>query len=205
MSARAEHWDRVYRTRQSNEVSWFQPRPTLSLELITGAGALPDSAIIDIGGGDSTLVDALMESGFRQITVLDVAGAALARARARLGPLADDVTWRVADVTQAELPSAAYDLWHDRAVFHFLVDAEERRQYVNRASNALRSGGTLIISTFATDGPSRCSGLEVQRYDAEGLADEFGGQFELVSQVPHLHHTPSGGEQRFTFAVLRRL
>ncbi len=205
MSTREEHWNRVYRTRLSNEVSWFQPEPTRSLELITEAGALPDSAIVDIGGGDSTLVDALLARGFRQVTVLDVAAAALERARARLGPAADSVTWRVADVTSAELPPAAYDLWHDRAVFHFLVDAEERRQYVNAAANALRTGGTLIISTFALDGPTRCSGLDVQRYDADGLAQEFGARFELVKQLPHLHHTPSGGEQRFTFAVFRRV
>lgn len=186
MSARAEHWDRVYRTRKSNEVSWFQSTPTLSLKLIEQAGARPDSAIIDVGGGDSTLVDALMAQRFQQITVLDVAGAALDRARARLGPAGDHIIWRVADVTRAELLPAAYDLWHDRAVFHFLVDAEERRLYVETATNSVRVGGTLIISTFATDGPTRCSGLEVQRYDAEGLAGEFGEQFELVNQVPHL-------------------
>lgn len=205
VSTRAEHWDRVYRTRQSDEVSWFQPEPTLSLELISAAGALEDSSIIDIGGGDSTLVDALIARGFRQITVLDVSAAALDRARARLGSLADGVTWRVADVTRVELPTAAYDLWHDRAVFHFLVDPDERRRYVVAALKALRPGGTLIIATFALDGPTRCSGLEVQRYDAAGLAHEFGEQFELVNQLPHLHHTPSGGEQRFTFAVLRRV
>ena len=205
MSARSEHWDNVYRTRQSNEVSWFQPIPTRSLELISHAGLLPDSSIIDIGGGDSMLVDALVAQGFRQLTVLDVADAALERARARLGPLASEVAWRVADVTRAELPAAAYDLWHDRAVFHFLLDAEERRHYVDAASSALRAGATLIMSTFALDGPTRCSGLEVQRYDADGLAREFGDQFELVDQVAHVHHTPSGGEQRFTFAVMRRL
>ncbi len=205
MSGRAEHWDTVYSTRQPDEVSWFQPRPTRSLELISQAGVLPNSAIIDIGGGDSTLVDALIDQGFHRLTVLDVAAAALERARARLGPLADGVTWRVADVTRAELPAATYDLWHDRAVFHFLLDAGERKQYVDAASNALRSGATLIVSTFALDGPTRCSGLDVQRYNAEGLAREFGDQFELVDQVDHVHQTPSGGQQRFTFAVMRRV
>lgn len=204
MTDRETHWDAVYRTRQPTEVSWFQPQPVRSLALIADAGAGPDTRVIDVGGGDSTLVDALMERGFRHVTVLDVSATALERARARLGSRGDDVTWLAADVTRVVLPAGAYDLWHDRAVFHFLVDAEDRRRYVATAGAALRPGGTLVVATFAPDGPTRCSGLEVARYDAESLAREFGDAFALRHGSAEVHHAPSGAEQRFTYAVLQR-
>lgn len=201
---RKAHWERVYGARRSDEVSWYEPEPTRSLELLADAGVGPEAAVIDVGGGDATLVDALLARGYRRITVLDLSGAALARARARLGPRAELVEWREGDVTRADLPRHAYDVWHDRAVFHFLTVAEDRRRYVDAAAEALRPGGTLVIATFAADGPTRCSGLEVARYAPEALAREFGDRFVLVRGFGDVHRTPAGAEQRFTFAVLRR-
>lgn len=198
------HWEHVYQTKRPDEVSWFQPQPVRSLELLDAAGVSSGAAVIDVGGGDSTLVDALLSRGFRDLTVLDVSAAALARARSRLGDRADEVTWIEADVTRAELPTAAFDVWHDRAVFHFLTDPEDRSRYVALAARAVRPGGTLIVATFAPDGPTRCSGLEVARYDADGLAREFAEEFLLTTGLTDVHRTPAGGEQRFTYASLRR-
>ena len=164
------HWEHVYRTKQPATLSWYQAEPARSLELIAGAGAGPDSTIIDVGGGDSTLVDALLSRGIGRLTVLDLSGAALDRARARLGALAERVTWLEADVTRATLPAGACDIWHDRAVFHFLTHAEARRSYIATAMRALRPGGSAIMATFALDGPTRCSGLDVVRYSPESLA-----------------------------------
>ena len=201
---RKAHWERVYGARRSDEVSWYEPEPTRSLELLADAGVGPEAAVIDVGGGDATLVDALLARGYRRITILDLSGAARARARARLGPRAELVEWREGDVTRADLPRHAYDVWHDRAVFHFLTVAEDRRRYVDAAAEALRPGGTLVIATFAADGPTRCSGLEVARYAPEALAREFSDRFVLVRGFGDVHRTPAGAEQRFTFAVLRR-
>lgn len=201
---RKAHWEQVYDTRSSMEVSWYQPLPARSLELIREAGAGPESAVIDVGGGDSRLVDTLLEREFRRVTVLDLSGAALARARARLGAPAAAVIWLEADVTAAELAPAAYDLWHDRAVFHFLTDPQDRVRYVAAAARAVRPGGALIIATFALDGPTRCSGLEVVRYGPEELAREFGDSFVLLRSFGDVHRTPSGGEQRFTYAMFER-
>ena len=201
---RKTHWEQVYATKQSAEVSWYQSQPTRSLELITEAGAGRDSAIIDVGGGDSTLVDALLDRQIGRVTVLDLSAAALARARERLGRSAESVTWIEADVTRAELPAAAYDVWHDRALFHFLTDAADRKCYAATAAAALRPGGTCIVATFASDGPTRCSGLEVVRYSPEALAQELGTAFVLRHGFADVHETPSGTEQRFTYAVLRR-
>jgi SAM-dependent methyltransferase len=198
------HWEQVYESKRSDEVSWFQPQPVRSLELLDAAGIGSDAVTIDIGGGDSTLVDALLDRGFRDLTVLDVSAAALARARSRLGDRAAGVTWIEADVTRAGLPAGAYDVWHDRAVFHFLTDPEDRSRYVALAAQAVRPGGTLIVATFAPDGPTRCSGLEVARYDVEGLAREFAEGFVLTAGLTDVHRTPAGGEQRFTYASLRR-
>jgi SAM-dependent methyltransferase len=198
------HWNEVYSSRKSDELSWYQREPLQSLMLFAEAGLDPESSIVDIGGGDSTLVDALLERGFRRVTVLDISGAALDRARARLGARAADVTWIEADVTRADLPVNAYDAWHDRAVFHFLVDPKDRERYVLAARHALRSRAILIIATFASDGPPQCSGLTVARYDADGLALEFGAAFELLRSIREVHRTPTGSEQHFTYALLRR-
>lgn len=201
---RRAHWDAVYTTKRSDEVSWYQAQPTRSLELLRAAGAGPDTRVIDVGGGDSTLVDAVVAERLGRMTVLDVSAAALARARARLGERAGEVDWIEADVTRARLPEHAYDVWHDRAAFHFLTDAEDRARYAALAARALRPGGTLIVATFAADGPTRCSGLEVARYAPDALARELGGEFELERGFGDVHVTPAGKEQRFTVVVLRR-
>lgn len=201
---RREHWERVYTTRQPTEVSWYQPTPTRSLELLREAGAGPHTSLIDIGGGDSTLVDVVIAERFGAITVLDISGAALARARARLGERSRDVTWIEGDVTSATLPPGAFDVWHDRAVFHFLTGADDRARYATTAAAALKPSGTLIMATFAADGPMKCSGLDVMRYSAESLALALGGAFQLIRSFNDVHRTPSGGEQRFLYSVFRR-
>jgi len=201
--SRQAHWENVYTTRGEREVSWFQERPALSLELIHTAGATPGSSVIDVGGGASRLVDALLAEGFAAVTVLDISGAALVASRRRLGSAGAAVTWIVADITNWE-PPRAYDVWHDRAVLHFLTDQADRAAYVMRLMKALRPGGHAIIGTFALDGPERCSGLPVVRYDASSLASLLGPQFELVESRMQDHATPMGGVQRFHFGLFRR-
>jgi SAM-dependent methyltransferase len=198
------HWEAIYTTRRASEMSWYEPFPTRSIELLSSAGARRDSAIIDVGGGDSRLVDALLEREFRDVTVLDISAKAIEHARARLGARADAVKWIEADVRNAELPARAYDVWHDRAVFHFLTHPDERAAYVAQVSHALRPAGSLIIATFALQGPPRCSGLEVARYDASGLARELGDEFVMQESVTDVHRTPSGVEQAFTYAMFQR-
>jgi 2-polyprenyl-3-methyl-5-hydroxy-6-metoxy-1,4-benzoquinol methylase len=199
---RQGHWENVYTTKGENEVSWFQETATPSLELMARAGATPRTAVIDIGGGSSRLVDSLVETGFRNVTVLDLSEAALAAARTRLGSRADQVEWVVADVTSWE-PQKLYDLWHDRAALHFLTDEQDRTAYVARLTKAVKPGGYAIIGTFAPDGPERCSGLPVVRYDAESLGRALGLAFELVETRRHEHLTPWGLKQRFQFSMFR--
>jgi len=201
--SRQAHWENVYATRGEREVSWFQERPALSLELIGAAGATPASSVIDVGGGASRLVDALLAGGFKVVTVLDISAAALTASRRRIGSAAATVTWIVSDITTWE-PPQTYDLWHDRAVLHFLTDAGDRAAYVTRLMKALRPGGHAIIGTFALDGPERCSGLPVVRYDASRLANLLGPQFELVDSRTQNHATPMGGTQRFQFSLFQR-
>jgi SAM-dependent methyltransferase len=199
------HWDAVYTSKSPNELSWYQSRPTRSLEILGQLGAGPASAIIDVGGGASTLVDALLDRGANNVSVLDISRAALAQAQERLGARAASVTWIEADITSTDLPEHAYDVWHDRAVYHFLTSAKDRRRYAHVAAHALRPGGAAIIATFASHGPTRCSGLDVVRYDSEQLARELGQAFSLDRSIDELHHTPSGIAQAFTYTVLRRL
>jgi ubiquinone/menaquinone biosynthesis C-methylase UbiE len=201
---RKAHWEQVYTTKARAEVSWFQAEPARSLALVREAAAGRPVSIIDIGGGDSSLVDGVVSEGLGQMTVLDISGAALARARARLGARASEVRWIEADVTRADLADGSLDIWHDRAVFHFLTDAADRARYVALAARALRSGSTMLVFTFALDGPSRCSALDVMQYSPESLARELGEAFTLVEGMAESHRTPSGAEQRFTVAVLRR-
>lgn len=201
---RQAHWQNVYDNKGEGEVSWFQDRPEPSLELIEAAAAGgADAAIVDIGGGAARLVDALVERGFRDVTVLDLSPAALAAARARLGEAANRVSWIAADVTRWQ-PERRYDVWHDRAAFHFLTDADDRRRYVDCLKRALDPGGAVIIGTFAPDGPEKCSGLPVMRHDAGSLREALGPGFDLVDSRPHLHLTPWGSEQRFQFSTFRR-
>lgn len=198
------HWEAVYSARNSTDVSWYQPSPARSLELLAASGLGEHSAIIDVGGGDSTLVDALVDQRVGHISVLDLSGAALARARERLGTRAGNVTWIETDITRAELPSGAFSHWHDRAVFHFLTAPEDRERYVRVAADAIRPGGTMVLATFASDGPVRCSGLDVAGYSAATLADAMGPGFALRRSLADLHRTPAGVEQRFTYAVFER-
>jgi SAM-dependent methyltransferase len=200
---RQVHWEGVYTKKGENEVSWFQENPAPSLELIAQVGATSASAIIDIGGGASRLVDNLVERGFEDVTVLDLSEAALEAARARLGDRAAQVHWIVADATVWE-PLRAYDIWHDRAAFHFLTEDRDRAAYVARLELALKVGGYAIIATFALDGPERCSGLPVVRYDPVSLGQTLGRAFQLVDARRHAHATPWGTEQLFQFSVFRR-
>lgn len=198
-----EHWDAVYRTRATTEVSWFQPEARLSLQLIQRAAPLRSAPIIDVGGGASLLVDGLLAAGYHQLTVLDLSVAALDHARHRLGPAAARVEWREADVLTAQLPAASYAVWHDRAVFHFLTSAADRARYVAQVRHAVRPGAHVLVATFAPDGPTRCSGLEVSRYSAESLHGEFGHDFELLTSVSEEHLTPSGAQQAFVYCLCR--
>lgn len=199
-----EHWNSIYTRTAQNETSWFQAEPTRSLELLAGLGIAPNSTIIDVGGGDSALVDALVARRVAHVSVLDISGVALARARTRLGAHASEVVWIEADVRTAVLPECAYDAWHDRAVFHFLTSRSDRQRYVETASRSVRPGGAMILATFASDGPRSCSGLPVVRYEADTLAEELGESFELVSDLTEDHSTPRGDSQRFLYAVFRR-
>ncbi|MCR6630674.1 MAG: class I SAM-dependent methyltransferase [Magnetospirillum sp.] len=198
---RQAHWQGVYASKDETSVSWFQERPATSLALLECAK--PGARIVDVGGGASRLVDHLLERGY-DVTVLDIAGAALEKAKARLGEAAAKVRWVTADITRWKSP-APMDVWHDRAVFHFLTEEGDRRAYADAMAAALPSGGHAVIGTFAADGPERCSGLPVCRYDAKGLAAQFAASFRLVDELAEEHRTPGGNVQRFQFIVLRRL
>jgi SAM-dependent methyltransferase len=200
---RQAHWQNVYATKAEKEVSWFQENPGPSLDLIAATGIRGGADIIDIGGGASRLVDSLLDGGFHPITILDLSAKALEAAKMRLGPRADGVDWIAADVTTWE-PSRNYDLWHDRAAFHFLTEPADREAYVARLKQAVRAGGHVIIATFASDGPERCSGLPIVRYDPETLARTLGPGFELVESRRHDHVTPGGNTQRFQFSRFLR-
>ncbi|NPU65993.1 class I SAM-dependent methyltransferase [Bradyrhizobium sp. 83012] len=198
MTDRTAHWQTVYTTKTETEVSWHQDEPATSLRLIREAGAGPSSRIIDVGGGASRLVDALLTAGYGALTVLDISEAALAAARARLGAPAATVGWIAADVRRWR-PQASYDVWHDRAAFHFLTDAVDREAYVARLRSAVVPGGAVIIGTFALDGPEKCSGLPVVRYDAQSLAGTLGTGFVLQDNCTEAHRTPWGSVQKFQF------
>ena len=201
--SRQAHWENVYATKRETDVSWFQQSPAPSFELIVQAGAVSNSAIIDIGGGASRLVDKLVGQGFEDVTVLDLSGAALAAARRRLGTGAERVNWIVADATTWE-PVKPYDIWHDRAAFHFLTDASDRAAYIARLGRGLKIGGYAIIATFALDGPEKCSGLPVARYDSASLGQALGTTFKLVHTQRHEHATPWDSRQIFQFSIFRR-
>jgi SAM-dependent methyltransferase len=200
---RRAHWDAMYRSRADTEVSWFEADPKTSLELIAGTCVDPTSAIIDVGGGASRLVDTLVLVGYKDVTVIDLSEAALAVACARLDDAAAQVAWIAADIT-TWLPSRRYQLWHDRAAFHFLIDPADRTAYIERMTEALVPGGYAVIGTFAPDGPQRCSNLPVERYDAVRLSAALGSAFQLLDTRLHRHRTPGGAVQNFQFSVLRR-
>jgi SAM-dependent methyltransferase len=201
--SRQEHWDRIYSTYPPEELSWFQRHPALSIELIGRAAAGRKVSIIDVGGGDSLLVDGLLALGYEDLTVLDVSPAALDRARRRLGDKAESVDWIASDVTRYR-PERRFDLWHDRAVFHFLTEADDRLRYVEVMKRALGEGGRAVVSAFSPDGPSKCSGLEVRRYSAAALSEELGPSFELVESRQQAHQTPAGKSQSFAYGRFAR-
>jgi SAM-dependent methyltransferase len=194
----------VYRTKAPTEVSWYRAHLDTSLELIAQAAPSRTSAVIDVGGGEATLVDDLLQRGYRDLTILDISSTALEATRARLGKDAQRVQWICGDATTVDLPSARYDVWHDRAVFHFLTDAAQRAGYVEQVARSVRAGGHVIVGTFGPDGPLQCSGLDVVRYDADGLHAEFGARFTLLRHVEEVHRTPMGREQAFVWCVCRR-
>lgn len=199
-----EHWEKVYTSKATDAVSWFQTHAELSLELIQTTGVGQQAYIIDVGGGASTLVDDLVADGYRDLTVLDLSAAALGEARKRLGAKGDKVQWLEADVTKVVLPAQHYDIWHDRAVFHFLTTQQQREDYVRTVFQSVKPGGHVIIATFAEDGPEQCSGLPVMRYGAEELHDEFGDSFTLLKHQKEAHQTPFGTVQQFIYCYCRR-
>lgn len=199
----ATHWEAVYAAKDPTQVSWYQPHLAASLALIARTSAGPEARLIDVGGGASTLVDDLLEKGWRHLSVLDVSSKALAASRARLGGRADAVTWITADITATQLPHASYDVWHDRAVFHFLTDAADRARYANAMSSAVKPGGHVLVVTFSLQGPPKCSGLEVVRYSPDTLQQALGSRLALVDAVEELHRTPFGTDQAFLYCWFR--
>ncbi len=198
------HWEHIYHTKESAQVSWYQLHPHLSLQYTQNTGISKNAQIIDVGGGASTLVDHLLDDGFQQVTVLDISSEALEITQKRLGQRSNSVRWLEADITQTALPYHKYDLWHDRAVFHFLTEAPDRERYINTVKEAVKPGGHIIVATFASDGPDHCSGLEVSRYDPQSLHNEFGAGFELLDSTREEHHTPFGTEQKFVYCYCRK-
>jgi SAM-dependent methyltransferase len=201
--SRKSHWEKVYRDKPADQVSWFQAEPQVSLALIEAAGLNKHDRIIDIGGGASVLVDFLLQRGFRRPAVLDISAAALAHARARLGAQADQVAWLEADVTEFA-PAREFSLWHDRAVFHFLTQPTDRVKYRQVLESALLPQGQVIIATFAKGGPEKCSGLDIVQYDAGSLCAELGQGFELLEAREEIHRTPRASDQHFVYFRLRR-
>jgi len=196
MDARS-HWEQVHATKDPEQVSWFSPHLERSLELIERAAPDRLASILDVGAGQSTLVDDLLGLGYESITVLEISRTALDALKERVGQAGRAIQWICGDVTETVLPEASFDLWHDRAVFHFLTEVGQRRAYVERVKRALKPGGSLIVSTFGPSGPERCSGLATMRYDASSLGNEFGDRFRLVESSLDLHGTPSGAVQQF--------
>ncbi len=193
------HWDNVYKTKASDAVSWYRPHLEKSLELICKTNTDRFASIIDVGGGESTLVDDLLKDGCRNVSILDISETAIEVSKRRLGDNAALVTWIAADITQVELPFQHYDVWHDRAVFHFLTSNEERIKYVRQVTKAVKPGGHVIVATFGPQGPEKCSGLSTMRYDADTLHNEFGTKFKLIESATELHNTPFGTTQQFLY------
>lgn len=198
-----DHWESVYAAKSAEEVSWYQEHPERSLRFIQASGIPLTAPIIDVGGGSSRLVDLLLRAGYTALTVLDISATALADVKRRLGPRSSEVQWLHADVTHAPLLRHTFELWHDRAVFHFLTSSADRHAYVAAVLHALKPGGHLIVATFADDGPTECSGLPVRRYTAEGLRNEFGDAFIPVREEREEHHTPTGKVQHFVYCHCR--
>lgn len=201
---RQAHWQAVYAQKKPDEVSWYQPHLARSLDFIRSCDLPPEARIVDVGGGASTLVDDLLDLGYRDVAVIDLAAAALDAARDRLGARAASVDWVVGDVTTPLLPAGSVDFWHDRAVFHFLVGDDARAAYLAQVAPCVKPGGHVLVATFGLDGPERCSGLPVARYDAAGIHAVFGDTFEKMGQSAEQHQTPWGSTQSFVYCFCRR-
>jgi 2-polyprenyl-3-methyl-5-hydroxy-6-metoxy-1,4-benzoquinol methylase len=197
------HWEKIYTEKAPDTVNWYRPHLETSLSLIEQAAAGCSASVIDVGGGESTLVDDLVACGYKSITVLDISQTAIDANRKRLGKASESVHWLVADITQVALEFSAYDVWHDRAVFHFLTAPSDRLAYVRQVTHAVKPGGNVIVSTFGPEGPTKCSGLEVVRYDAEFLHQEFGVHFRLLDSCKEMHRTPFGTIQQFLYCLCR--
>jgi SAM-dependent methyltransferase len=204
MDTTKKHWDSVYESKPAEAVSWYAPHLRESLRYITQAAASKDVAIIDVGGGESTLIDDLVNDGYSNISILDISATALEVTKRRLGATSARVTWIAADILEVELPVGAYDIWHDRAVFHFLINDDQRRRYVAQVLKALKPGGFAIVGTFGPEGPEKCSGLQVSRYAPSELHGTFGAPFELLDSSVEQHTTPWGSPQQFVYCYCRR-
>lgn len=198
------HWENVYTTKGRHEVSWFREHLETSLKMIANTGVGTEAAIIDVGGGNSTLVDDLLERGFIDVSVLDISGKAISDSKARLGKAASKVNWIESDILSAELPERRFDVWHDRAVFHFLTDQADRGKYVELVMRSVKPGGHIIVASFSLEGPQKCSGLDVMRYSPDTMHDEFGDSFELINSVGETHDTPFGTTQQFVYCYCRK-
>jgi 2-polyprenyl-3-methyl-5-hydroxy-6-metoxy-1,4-benzoquinol methylase len=198
------HWEDVYRSKSPEQVSWYRPHLNLSLSLIAQAAPDRRAAVIDVGGGEATLVDDLLAQGYSDVSVLDISEAAIEVAQARVGENAGAVHWIAGDITNCDLPTNRYDLWHDRAVFHFLTEVAQRRAYVRQVARAVKPGGHVIVATFGPEGPQKCSGLDIVRYDADGLHGEFGAKFQLLEHLTEVHETPWGAPQQFLYCFCRK-
>ncbi|MDQ7970177.1 MAG: class I SAM-dependent methyltransferase [Oxalicibacterium faecigallinarum] len=201
--SKTSHWDKVYSEKAPDTVSWYAPHLDKSLALIERTAESKDAAIIDVGGGEATLIDDLLARGYRDLSMLDISQAAIDGCKKRLGDAADRISWLAADITQVELPAQRYDIWHDRAVFHFLTEAWQREAYVRQVIRAMKPGGNVIVATFGPEGPLSCSGLETVRYDSDGLHGEFGERFKLVESAIELHATPFGSTQQFLYCYCK--
>jgi len=199
-----EHWEEIYSTRSASQVGWYAAHLETSIKWITELKLAPEDPLIDIGGGASTLVDDLLKSGHRNLTVLDLSRRALQLSQQRLNQQSSAITWLNGDVTEIELPPKYFCMWHDRAVFHFLIEAEAQQQYRDAMLKTLKIGGYFLIGTFSPDAPPQCSGLPVQRYTSDLLGKIFGKEFELKRQQNEIHYTPSGVEQAYIYCLFLR-
>lgn len=199
-----QHWQQVYSTKSTDRVGWYAPHLTTSLKWITDLGLDLDDPIIDVGGGASTLVDDLLDKGYRDLSVLDLSDRAISVVRERLGTRASQISWLLGDVTETELPASHFELWHDRAVLHFLIEPEQRLKYRDKLLHAIKPGGHVITGVFALEAPPQCSGLPVQRYSLEKLSAIFGAEFDLERHHKEIHKTPSGVEQQYLYCQFRR-
>ena len=199
------HWETVYQTKSDSQVSWFSEHLDNSLRMILQTGVGRESAVIDVGGDTSTVADDLLENGFADVSVLDISAKALEKSKDRLRKKAALIEWIEADITEAALPENYYDVWHDRAVFHFLTEREDRRKYVELVMRSLKVGGHIIVASFGLNGPAKCSGLDVVRYSPDAMRDEFGGDFKLVKSLSETHRTPFGTTQEFVYCYCRKL